>query len=156
MDIIIDESSVMFKFDTFTIVSRLLQGEFIEYQRLIPPEPTITAKINVKAFREMIERAAIIINYDDPKIPVVLKLKNSEITVECISKFGNFCEKIDVDKYGDDLRIGVNSKLILNALKCIEDEYASFEFTNMRGPFVIKPLEGDSYLYMVLPMELKN
>ena len=41
-------------------------------------------------------------------------------------------------------------------LKCIEHEYANFEFTNMRGPFVIKPLEGDSYLYMVLPMELKN
>ena len=104
----------------------------------------------------MIERASIIINYDDPKIPVVLKLKNSEITVECISKFGNFCEKLDMDKYGDDLRIGVNSKLILNALKCIEDDYATFEFTNMRGPFVIKPQEGDSYLYMVLPMELKQ
>lgn len=156
VDIFVNNSSVMFKFDTFTIVSNLLQGEFIDYNRLIPPQSNITAKINIKAFREMIERASIIINYDDPNIPIVLKLKNSEITVECISKFGNFCEKIDVDKYGDDLRIGVNSKLILNALKCIEDEYASFEFTNMRGPFVIKPLEGDSYLYMVLPMELKN
>ena len=156
VDIFINESSVMFKFDTFTIVSRLLQGEFLDYRKLVPPQSNIKAQINVKAFREMIERASIIINYDDPKIPIVLKLKNSEITVECISKFGNFCEKIDVDKYGDDLRIGVNSKLILNALKCIDDEYATFEFTNMRGPFVIKPLEGDSYLYMVLPMELKN
>ena len=79
VDIFIDESSVMFKYDSFTIVSRLLQGEFIDYNRLIPPEPSITAQINVKAFREMIERASIIINYDDPKIPVVLKLKNSEI-----------------------------------------------------------------------------
>jgi len=156
VDIFVNESGVMFKFDTFTVVSKLLQGEFLDYRKLVPPTSNITAKINVKAFREMIERASIIINYDDPKIPIVLKLKNSEITVECISKFGNFCEKIDVDKYGDDLKIGVNSRLILNALKCIEDEYASFEFTNMRGPFVIKPLEGESYLYMVLPMELKN
>jgi len=156
VDIFVNEKSVMFKYDSFTIVSNLLEGEFIDYNRLIPKDPTINAKINVKSFREMIERASIIINYDDPNIPVVLKLKDSEITVECVSKFGNFCEKIIVDKYGEDLVIGVNSKLILNALKCIEDEYANFEFTNMRGPFVIKPLEGDSYVYMVLPMELKN
>ena len=156
VDITVSDTGVMIKFDTFTVVSSLLQGEFLDYTKLIPPQANIKAKINVKAFREMIERASIIINYDDPKIPIVLKLKNSEITVECISKFGNFCEMIDVDKYGDDLRIGVNSRLILNALKCIEDDYASFEFTNMRGPFVIKPLEGESYLYMVLPMELKN
>ena len=156
VDIKVDDNSVMFIYETFTITSRLLQGEFLDYRKLVPPQANIHAKINVDNFRGMIERASIIINYDDPKIPVILKLKNSEITVECISKMGNFCEKTEVDKYGDDLRIGVNSKLILNALKCIEHEYANFEFTNMRGPFVIKPLEGDSYLYMVLPMELKN
>ncbi len=156
VDIFVNKKSVMFKYDNFTIVSNLLEGDFIDYNRLIPKDPLINAKINIKSFREMIERASIIINYDDPNIPLVLKIKDSEITVECVSKFGNFCEKIYVDKFGEDLVIGVNSRLILNALKCIEDEYANFEFTNMRGPFVIKPLEGESYIYMVLPMELKN
>jgi len=156
VDITIKNNSVMFKFASFTIISRLLEGEFLDYNKFIPSQSLITAKINVKSFTEMIERASIMINYDDPKIPVVLKLKNSEIVVECISKFGNFCESIDIDKYGEDLRIGVDSKLILNALKCIDDEYAQFEFTNEQGPFVIKPLEGEGYVYMVLPMILKN
>ncbi len=156
VDIFVNEKSVMIKFESFTIVSNLLEGEFIDYNRLIPNQSTIKAKVNIKNFREMIERASIIINYDDPNIPLVLKVKDSEISVECVSKYGNFCEKIFVDKYGEDLKIGVNSRLILNALKCIEDEEAVFEFTNMRGPFVIKPIQGDSYIYMVLPMELKN
>jgi len=156
VDIIIKNNSCMFKFASFTIISRLLEGEFLDYNKFIPSQSLIKAKINIKAFTEMIERASIIINYDDPKIPVVLKLKNSEIIVECISKYGNFCESIDIDKYGEDLRIGVDSKLILNALKCIGDEYAEFEFTNEQGPFVIKPIEGDSFIYMVLPMILKN
>ncbi len=156
VDITIKDNSVMFKFASFTIISRLLEGEFLDYNKFIPSQSFIQAKINVKAFTEMIERAAIIINYDDPKIPVVLKLKNSEVVVECISKFGNFCESIDVDKYGEDLKIGVDSRLILNALKCISDEYAIFEFTNEQGPFVIKPIEGDSFVYMVLPMILKG
>ena len=156
VDITIKNNSVMFKFDSFTIISRLLEGEFLDYNKFIPSQSNIQAKINVKAFNEMIERAAIIINYDDPKIPVVLKLKNSEVIVECISKFGNFCESIDIDKYGEDLKIGVDSKLILNALKCIGEEYAIFEFTNEQGPFVIKPVEGEGFVYMVLPMILKN
>ena len=71
-----------------------------DYNKFIPSQSFIQAKINVKALTEMIERASIIINYDDPKIPVVIKLKNSEVSVECISKYGNFCESIDVDKYG--------------------------------------------------------
>jgi len=156
VDITIRNNSVMFKFDNFTIISRLLEGEFLDYNKFIPSQSLIKAKINVKAFTEMIERAAIIINYDDPKIPVVLNLKNSEIIVECISKFGNFCESIDVDKYGDDLKIGVDSRLILNALKCISDEYALMEFTNEQGPFVIKPIDGEGFIYMVLPMILKK
>ncbi|MBO5744134.1 MAG: DNA polymerase III subunit beta, partial [Clostridia bacterium] len=82
--------------------------------------------------------------------------RNSEIVVECISKYGNFCECIDVDKYGDDLLIGVDSRLILNALKCISDEYAILEFTNEQGPIVIKPQEGEGFIYLVLPMILKN
>lgn len=156
VDITIKNNSVMFKFDSFTIISRLLEGEFLDYNKFIPSQSSIQAKINVKSFTEMIERASIIINYDDPKIPVVLKIKNSEVIVECISKFGNFCESIDIDKYGEDLKIGVDSKLILNALKCIGDEYAIFEFTNEQGPFVIKPVEGEGFVYMVLPMILKN
>lgn len=156
VDITIKDNSVMFKFDSFTIISRLLEGEFLDYNKFIPSQSFIQAKINVKAFTEMIERASIIINYDDPKIPVVLKIKNSEVEVECISKYGNFCESIDVDKYGEDLKIGVDSRLILNALKCISDEYAMFEFTNEQGPFVIKPVEGESFVYMVLPMILKK
>jgi len=156
VDINVKDNNVVFKFDSFTVTSRLLEGDFLDYNKFIPENYSIKSKIGVKAFREMIERAAVIINYDDPKIPVVLKLKNSSVTVECISKFGNFCESIDIDKYGNDLKIGVDSRLILNTLKCITDESAMFEFTNEQGPFVIKPVEGNSYIYMVLPMRLKN
>ena len=156
IDIEIDDNLVVFKFDKITVSSRLLQGEFIDYTKLIPKMSEIECRVNVKNIREMIERASIIINYDDPKIPVILKIKEAEINVECISKYGYFAEKLYVEKQGGNLKIGVNSKLILNALRSIEDENAKIEFTNMRGPFVIKPIEGDKFLYMVLPMELKE
>ena len=156
VDITVKNNNCMFTFDNFTIITRLIEGDFFDYNKFIPTHSNISVKVNVKAITEMIERAAIIINYDDPKLPISLKIRNSEIVVECISKFGNFCECIDVDKYGDDLLIGVDSRLILNALKCITDEYAIIEFTNEQGPIVIKPQEGEGFIYLVLPMILKN
>lgn len=156
VDITVRDNSAMFSFDSFTIITRLLEGEFIDYNRIIPSQTNIKLKINIKNFREMIERASVIINYDNPKIPVILKIENSSINVGCISKYGNFNETIDVDMEGGELKIGVDSRLILSSLKCISDDYAYFEFTNEQGPFLIKPLEGNSYLYMGMPMKLKN
>ncbi len=150
----IKNNSVMFSFDNFTIIARLLEGEFFDYNKAIPANCSIKAQINIKKFTDIVERAAIIINYDDPKIPVILNIKNNEISVECISKRGNFNESIAIDKQGDDLKIGIDSKLLLDALKAIEYENAIFEFNTVISPCVIKPVEGDSFIYMVLPRRI--
>ncbi len=150
----IKNNSVMFSFDNFTIIARLLEGEFFDYNKAIPANCSIKAQINIKKFTDIVERAAIIINYDDPKIPVILNIKSNEISVECISKRGNFNESIAIDKQGDDLKIGIDSKLLLDALKAIEHENAIFEFNTVISPCVIKPVEGDSFIYMVLPRRI--
>lgn len=150
------ENSVMFAFDTFIINSRLLEGEFMDYNKFIPTNSTIKVKTNVKNFASMVERASIIINYDDPKIPIILNIQDSELSVECISKKGNFDEKMDVEHHGDDLKIGIASKLLTDTLKSIDTEEAVFEFNTAQSPCVIKPTEGEGYIYMVLPIRLKN
>ena len=154
VEINIKNNSVMFTFDTFTVISRLLEGEFFDYTKAIPANCEIKATVDVRQFTDMVERAAIIINYDDPKIPVILNIVNSQINVECISKRGNFNESLDIEKQGKDLRIGIDSKLLLDALKCIEFDKAEFEFNTEISPCVIKPVEGESFIYMVLPRRL--
>lgn len=150
----IKNNSVMFSFDNFTIIARLLEGEFFDYNKAIPSNCSIKAELNIKKFTDIVERAAIIINYDDPKIPVILNIKEDEISVECISKRGNFNESIDIEKKGENLKIGIDSRLLLDALKSIENERAVFEFNTVISPCVIKPVEGDSFIYMVLPRRI--
>lgn len=154
VEINIKNNSVMFSFDTFTVIARLLEGEFFDYTKAIPTNCAIRAIINVKDFADMVERASIIINYDDPKIPIILNISDTQINVQCISKRGNFDESITIDKQGNNLRIGIDSRLLLDALKSIEHEKAVFEFNTEISPCVIKPVEGDSFLYMVLPRRL--
>ena len=150
----VKNNSVMFSFDNYTIIARLLEGEFFDYNKAIPVNCSIKVNLNVKKLTDIVERAAIIINYDDPKIPVILNIKQDEISVECISKRGNFNESIYVEKQGEDLKIGMDSRLLLDALKSIEHENAMFEFNTVISPCVIKPTEGDSFTYMVLPRRI--
>lgn len=156
VNITVRENNVMFSYDTFTIVSRLLEGDFMDYNKFIPATASITAKLKVKSFADMIERASIIINYDDPKIPIVLKIENSSINVECISKRGNFDENMEIEHHGDDLKIGIASKLLSDTLKSIDNEEIILEFNTPQSPCVMKPTEGNGFIYMVLPIRLKN
>ena len=152
----IRENSVMFSFDTFIINSRLLEGEFMDYNKFIPTNSTIEMKTNVKNLASMVERASIIINYDDPKIPIILNIEEENLKIECISKKGNFDENMSVEHHGENLKIGIASKLLTDTLKSIDAEYAVFEFNTAQSPCVIKPVEGDSFIYMVLPIRLKG
>lgn len=156
VNITVRENSVMFNFDSFTVISRLLEGDFMDYNKFIPSSASITAKINVKSFTDMIERASIIINYDDPKIPIILNINNSEINVECISKRGNFDESMMIEHHGEDLKIGIASKLLTDTLKSIDNEEVILEFNTPQSPCVMKPTEGSGFVYMVLPIRLKN
>jgi len=156
VNITIFENSVMFTFDTFIIYSRLLEGEFMDYNKFIPTNSTISMKANVKSLEDMVERASIIINYDDPKIPIILNLEEENLRIECISKKGNFDENMSIEHHGENLKIGIASKLLTDTLKSIEAEQALFEFNTSQSPCVIKPVEGEGFIYMVLPIRLKG
>ncbi len=156
VNITVRENTVMFSFDTFVINSRLLEGEFMDYNKFIPKDATIKVKTDVKNFASMVERASIIINYDDPKIPIILNIRDNELNVECISKKGNFDESMPIEHHGEDLKIGIASRLLSDTLKGIDNEFAVFEFNTAQSPCVIKPVEGNGFIYMVLPIRLKN
>ena len=142
VEITIRENSVMFSFDTFVVTSRLLEGEFMDYNKFIPTNASIMMTTDVKKFTSMVERASIIINYDDPKIPIILNIEDNNLNVECISKKGNFDENMEIEHHGDNLKIGIASKLLLDTLKSIDAESAVFEFNSAQSPCVIKPVEG--------------
>ena len=72
------------------------------------------------------------------------------------SKRGNFDERMDVEHHGEDLKIGIASKLLLDTLKSISTEDMLMEFNTPQSPCVIKPVEGEGFIYMVLPIRLKN
>ena len=90
------------------------------------------------------------------KIPIILNISDSYLNVGCISKRGNFDESMEIDQHGDDLKIGIASKLLTDTLKSIETEEVMLEFNTPQSPCLIKPVEGDGFIYPCASDKIKK
>ena len=139
--------------DTY-LVTRLLEGEFINYKNVIPKETPIEIKVGVKTLLSSVERVALIVN-ERLKNPVRLIMGYDVIRMSCATASGQSYDECPAVGNGNDLEIGFNSRYVAEALKAVGDEEIVLKMTNALSPCLIYPTEGDSFLYLVLPVRLR-
>ena len=147
--------NISFEIDGYIMTSRLLEGKYIEYQRSIPENFTQEIRVNVDEVIEIIERIALVIVSDQTKSPVRCSFEADKVTFTCSSDIGRAQDTLDIELKGNDFTIGFNSKYLLDALKASESEEVYIRFNGSTAAAVITPIEGDEYIYLVLPMILK-
>ncbi len=152
VNIYFTDKHVLFDFDMFTVTSRLRDGEYIKYKSAIPGEYNIEINADVSSFCDSIDRAALIINAESAKSPLKLDIRDDNITISCSSHMGKVSDIINVDSSGGELVIGFNHRYLWDALRNCESENVKMKFISERYPLVITPLEGEEFLYMILPI----
>lgn len=137
------------------IIIRRMEGEFIRYADILPSENTTHVIVSRDMLLESIERASLLSREGKNNLIKII-IKNDLMTITSRSEEGNVKEEIIVEKTGNDLEIGFNSKFVLDVLKVIEDEQISLNFKNGVSPCVVMPVEGDSYEYLILPVRIPS
>ncbi len=150
------ENMVQFEIGCYKIISRLLEGEFIDYNQILPKKSNIYVKANVKALCDSIDRAALIIENESTKFPVKFSIETDKINLSCSSRVGTMEDSVSVETRGDSLEIGFNYRFMLDALKVCECEDVSMEFNTTLNPCIIKPVEGEKFIYIVLPVKMRG
>lgn len=144
---------ILFESEDFRLVSRLLQGDFLDYQRIIPPSCLTRIVIDSQEMLEAIERAALLINVEQRRFPVSFKsISENELQVSAKTDLGSVEEVVNIELEGDMIDIDFNPRYFLDALRAVEDEKILLEFSGPSAPCLVKPLEADKYLYMLLPL----
>ena len=92
----------------------------------------------------------------EKKYPVKINIELGKVTISCANQTGDAKEEIYVDTEGKDLEVGFNPRFFLDALKAIDDEDVYIEFGTNRSPCIIKPVEDGDYVYMILPIKMKD
>jgi DNA polymerase-3 subunit beta len=143
------------RFDTgrVKLVSRLIQGDYMNYKGIIPQTAETTMTIAPAAMLAAVERASLVITTEERRYPVRLTMPDDEtLVVSANTEVGTLREEITVAMTGNRIDIDFNPRYFLDALKAIDDDEISVVFNGSMGPCVLKPMDGQEFAYLVLPL----
>ena len=132
------------------LISRLIDSDYIDYKRILPKSCKTRVLVDKDALMESVDRAQLVSREGNNS--VLLRIGTDSMIVKAESIIGKVEEELSVQIMGDGLDIAFNPRFILNVLKNIDDETIRVEVNGGQGPCIIKPIEGEDYIYLILPI----
>ncbi len=155
----VSKNQALFEMENCKLVTRILDGEFLNYNSVIPNNWQTRVRVNKSDLLNSFERISLISSSSiekEKKYPVKVSVDIGKMTISCINQTGEAKEDVYISTEGKYLEAGFNPKYFLDSLKAIDDEEVFIEFGTNISPCLIKSVENNEYVYMILPIRLKN
>ena len=147
---------ILFNMGDATLICRLLDGEFLDWRKVVPVECPIKLVIAVSDFASSIERVGLVVS-QKYQSPVRCVFSNQELLLKTNTTIGVAEDKCSLAGDGKELEIGFNVRYLAEALRVIPSEEVCLELTNNLSPIVMSPVDDkQDFAYMVLPVRIKN
>ncbi len=155
-DITINASTrhIIFDVDGYKVISRLLDGEYFDYNRAVPTVFTTTVTGNTSELTSTIERISQVI-IERLKTPIICNFEDGVFCASCMTEIGNAKDEINVEMTGENVNMGFNSKYLIEALRAAETDVVKINIGSALSPITIVPTEGDSFIFVVLPVKIR-
>jgi DNA polymerase-3 subunit beta len=149
----ISKNQGVFDMPNCRAVTRILEGEFLDYKNVIPKEKELRVTAEKDILLNSLERAAVM-SREDKQFPIKITIDGNIMVICCEVQSGDVRDEIFIESVGKSLEIGFNPKYLIEAIKTIEDEKIILDFGTSVSPCVIRPVEGEKYTYMILPVRI--
>ena len=147
---------ILFQLGSATLVCRLLEGDFLDWRRVVPSNCPIKLVANVSDLASSVERVGLIVS-EKYKSPVRCTFSNQVLNMRTATTIGAAEDRCAIAGDGKELEIGFNVRYLADALRVIPAEEVCMELTNGLSPIVLTPVEEKyDFAYMVLPVRIKN
>jgi DNA polymerase-3 subunit beta len=153
VDITFTNNHILFNLEKTKIISRLLEGKFINYNSLLPQEHKLLVNINRQELQNAIERASLMAKDGNTNL-IKLDLQQDNLIITSNSQLGKVREEISIRLQGEDIQIAFNSKYLLDVLKNVESDEVIMKMTSGISPCVIEEKNNENAKYLVLPVRL--
>ena len=154
VEISVGDRLISFNINGYDFISRLFEGEFVNYKKTLPTEYKERVVVNTRELIDTVERVSLLIS-ESFSTPVRCYFNELNVVFTCATSMGRATETFNTKLEGDKFEIGLNSRYLLDALKAAETEQVQILFNGPNNGVVIKPLEGDDFKYMIMPMRLR-
>ena len=154
VEINVGERLICFNVSGYTFISRLLEGDFVNYQKTLIEGHQQRVVVNTRELINTIERVSLLIS-ESFSTPVRCYFNELNVVFTCATSMGRATETFNTKLEGPNFENGLNSRYLLEALKAVEAETVQILFNGPNAGVVILPLEGEEFKYMIMPMRLK-
>ncbi len=155
VDLQVSKKHILFTIGETSLISRLLEGEFLDYNAAIPKDCSTTVKVSTRGLSSSIERTSLLIS-DRLKSPLRVVFEDGLVKMSCSTTIGKAYDECQCETEGARVEMGFNNRYLMDALKNSDVDMVKLEISGPLSPMKVLPLEGDSFLFLVLPMKLKN
>ena len=147
---------ILYQIGAATLVCRLLEGEFLDWRRVVPTNCPIKLVANVGDLASSVERVGLIVS-EKYKSPIRCTFSNQVLNMRTATTIGAAEDRCSIAGDGKELEIGFNVRYMADALRVIPSEEVTMELTNGLSPIVLTPVdEKYDFAYMILPVRIKN
>ena len=147
---------ILFQVGQATLICRLLEGEFLDWRKVVPTNCPIRLCAHVSDLASSIERVGLIVS-EKYKSPVRCIFGNQQVLLRTKTPIGAAEDQCSLAGDGKELEIGFNVRYLADALRAIPSEEVILELTNGLSPIVMTPADEKlDFSYMVLPVRIKS
>lgn len=149
------KNSIMVDLKDTKIISKLLEGEFLNYKQIIPHNFETSIVINKNQFEDALDRASLLSKIGQNNL-VKFDIKENSMEISSNSDIGNICENVNVSFSGKDLKIAFNARYFIEASKNLTNEFIKLNFNQPTNPCVITPVDNEEFKFLILPVRMIN
>ena len=147
---------ILFQIGSATLICRLLEGDFLDWRRVVPTDCPIQVVANVSDLASSVDRVGLIVS-EKYKSPVRCVFSDQVLRMRTNTTIGAAEDQCAVAGDGKELEIGFNVRFLAEALRAIPSEEVTLELTNGLSPIVLTPVDDkQDFAYMILPVRIKN
>ncbi len=154
VQLFITENHITFMFDQTIVVSRLIDGNYIDTSKMISTDYETKVTVNKRELFDCIDRATLLSKEGDKK-PVVINVNDEAMEIRMTSFIGSMNEEIEIKKEGKNILIGFNPNFFIDVLRVIDDEEVSLYMINQKSPCIIKD-DKENFIYLILPINFSS
>ena len=148
------KNQILFKVGNVELVSRLIEGKFPDYERIIPKEGKTKVEVSVEDLSLVLKRVSLFARENNNSIRLSATNDGKLLVSTDETKVGEEKAEVAIKMEGENNKISLNSQYMLDVLTYITDEKIVLEMSDKLSPAVIKPIKRDDYVYIIMPLKV--
>ncbi len=146
---------IVFDISGYLVFSRLLDGEFHNYKSSIPSDFSTEIILKTKELTEALDRCSLLIS-EKNKSPIRCEFSDGKLNLSCQTAVGKINDELSTDINGNSVTIGINNRFAIEALRAADTDKVRLQMNGSNRPILILPMMGDSFIYLLMPVALRN